>query len=233
MKEGEKETRIMAEGPQVEGFGDGVPPGTDGAVASGPRWEATGEVGMRADGRSAGFSGSEYRRAGGGMAGFEQPEKETQVKPRPATRRYSREYKLQVLKDTENLPEGAVGAYLRREGLYYGTLKMFREHRQRGLLEEGQPSIAMKGGRGNRPRKHQNQNQNQNQNPGTDTGGAQAGASPGGVSLAQMQRRIAELEKQNRKLSYRVRQTEALLDLQKKASELLGISLEGLSMSDE
>src|SRR6185437_1308224 len=95
-----------------------------------PRWEATGEVKPREGGRPVGFSGSEYQRAGEGLAGH--PGKSvstqnngtssnnggtqnngtssnngnTQEKARPTFRRYTRQYKLQVLKDTDILGEG-------------------------------------------------------------------------------------------------------------------------------
>ena len=208
-----------------------------------PRWEATGEVKPREGGRPVGFSGSEYQRAGEGLAGHPgksvstqnngstkdngstQNNGSTQVKARPTFRRYTRQYKLQVLKDTDTLGEGEVGAYLRREGLYYSTLKMFREHRTRGMLDES--ANANRGAAGS-----------SNRGSAGKGGSRQKATDPSGtgsavVVPAETQRRMNELEKENRKLRHRLRQTDALLELQKKASEFVGISLEGIRQSEE
>lgn len=195
-----------------------------------PRWDATGEVKPKEGGRSVGFSGSEYQRSGEGMAGHQgkmsTPNGNTQVKARPTFRRYTRQYKLQVLKDTDTLGEGEVGAYLRREGLYYSTLKMFREHRTRGMLDESVDA-------------RRDAAAGSSHGKGSAKGGSRqkaAGTAAAGIGVvipAETQRRMNELEKENRKLRHRLQQTDALLELQKKASEFVGISLDGLRQSEE
>jgi len=83
---------------------------------------------------SAGTEGG--RRPTGGPAG-------SGVKPDPevvpkATRRYlTVAYKLRVLDTVFQLREqgqGAVGAYLRKEGLYYSSVASWEKQRDRGLL---------------------------------------------------------------------------------------------------
>ena len=55
--------------------------------------------------------------------------------PERATRRhFSVSYKLRVLKATDELPEGEVSAYLRREGLYWSGLRKWRQQRDEGTL---------------------------------------------------------------------------------------------------
>lgn len=56
-------------------------------------------------------------------------------RPRPKRRTYTRKYKLQLLKETEQAPKGGVGAILRREGLYSGSLTAWRKERDAGSLE--------------------------------------------------------------------------------------------------
>lgn len=55
-------------------------------------------------------------------------------RPRPKRRTYTRKYKLQILKETEQAPKGGVGAILRREGLYSGSLTAWRKERLAGSL---------------------------------------------------------------------------------------------------
>lgn len=55
-------------------------------------------------------------------------------RPRPKRRTYTSSYKLQILKETEEAPKGGVGAILRREGLYSGSLSAWREERDAGSL---------------------------------------------------------------------------------------------------
>lgn len=200
--------------------------GLQGMQSEPPRWDAVGEVKPKEGGRPVGFSGSEYQRSGEGMAGHQGENGSTQVKARPTFRRYTRQYKLQVLKDTDTLGEGEVGAYLRREGLYYSTLKMFREHRTRGMLDES-VDTRRDGGTGSSHGKGSAKGGSREKSAGT------AAAGIGIVIPAETQRRMNELEKENRKLRHRLRQTDALLELQKKASEFVGISLEGLRQSEE
>lgn len=55
-------------------------------------------------------------------------------RPRPKRRTYTSKYKLQILKEIEAAPKGGVGAILRREGLYSGSLTAWRKERLAGSL---------------------------------------------------------------------------------------------------
>jgi len=59
-----------------------------------------------------------------------------EVPERPRRRKYSAEYKLRILKQTDELKElGEIGALLRREGLYSSHLTTWRQQRERGALD--------------------------------------------------------------------------------------------------
>jgi len=58
-----------------------------------------------------------------------------QVTPKAERRRFSAEYKLRVLAEADSCTErGAIGALLRREGLYSSHLEKWRQQRERGAL---------------------------------------------------------------------------------------------------
>lgn len=63
----------------------------------------------------------------------------------PKRRRFTAQYKLDVLKQVEACRDqpGAIGAVLRREGLYSSLLTLWRQERDRGALE----ALAKKRGR--------------------------------------------------------------------------------------
>ena len=59
-----------------------------------------------------------------------------EVAAKPTRRRFTAEYKLRILQEAERQREpGAVGALLRREGLYSTHLSAWRRERERGALE--------------------------------------------------------------------------------------------------
>jgi len=59
-----------------------------------------------------------------------------EVAAKPTRRRFSAEYKLRILREAESQRElGAIGALLRREGLYSTHLTAWRRERERGALE--------------------------------------------------------------------------------------------------
>ena len=67
-----------------------------------------------------------------------------EVPERPRRRKYSAEYKLRILKQTDELKElGEIGALLRREGLYSSHLTVWRRQRDQGALV----SLSKKRGR--------------------------------------------------------------------------------------
>jgi transposase len=131
--------------------------------------------------------------AAGGAANAGQ---ERVVEPNQITkasrRRYSREEKLRILRLAEACKErGQLGALLRREGIYFSTLRQFQQQRENGRLEPGYER---------------------------DKQAARA-------ELAADKKRIAELETQNRQLTRQLEQAELIIDVQKKLSQLLGITL--------
>jgi transposase-like protein len=58
----------------------------------------------------------------------------TEVVEQATRRQYSPRYKLRVLRETDELEAGQVGAYLRREGLYSSILSTWRRQREAGAL---------------------------------------------------------------------------------------------------
>ena len=54
---------------------------------------------------------------------------------RPKRRSYSLKFKFQVLEATDQLQGGEIGAYLRREGLYWSHLSAWRRQRDDGTLK--------------------------------------------------------------------------------------------------
>jgi len=102
-------------------------------------------------------------------------------------RSYSVSYKLRILAEADAAPEGAVGALLRREGLYYSHLVDWRRQRDQGTL--GTAKVG-------RPAKD-----------------------PREVELE-------GLRAENQRLRRRIEQAEAVIDVQKKLSQLLGIDSE-------
>lgn len=57
-----------------------------------------------------------------------------EVPERPQRRRFTREYKLRVLAETDAAPAGSIAAILRREGLYSSHLDSFRKQQDAGSL---------------------------------------------------------------------------------------------------
>jgi len=55
-------------------------------------------------------------------------------RPRPKRRTFTKEFKLKFLEEVDRAAPGGVGALLRREGLYSGTLGTWRRDRQEGRL---------------------------------------------------------------------------------------------------
>jgi transposase len=114
-----------------------------------------------------------------------------EVRERAARRRFTAEYKLQVLRQADQCASvGELGALLRREGLYSSHLTTWRRQREQGALGALAPK---KRGR-----------------PTT--------------SVSPLARRVAELERDNIRLGRRLHQAEAIIEAQKKLSEILGLS---------
>src|SRR5205823_6904606 len=74
---------------------------------------------------------------GGAHAASEPLVEPTEI-TRAARRRYTKEDKLRILRLVDAASErGQVGAILRREGIYYSTLRDFQKQRANGRLEPG------------------------------------------------------------------------------------------------
>jgi transposase len=115
-----------------------------------------------------------------------------EVRERASRRRFTAEYKLQILRQADQCAEvGELGALLRREGLYSSHLTTWRRQREQGALVALAPK---KRGRPTAP-------------------------------VSPLARRVAELERDNARLERRLKQAEAIIDAQKKLSEILGLSV--------
>jgi len=57
-----------------------------------------------------------------------------EILARPARRRFTAEYKLRILQEADRCGSGALGALLRREGLYSSHLTTWRRQRETGAL---------------------------------------------------------------------------------------------------
>lgn len=120
------------------------------------------------------------------------PDLKTEVSAKARRRRYTAEYKERILREADAHATagkaGAIGAMLRREGLYSSHLTMWREQRRRGSLTN-----RKRGARAHVPHPAEHQ-------------------------LAERERELTQWKK-------RALRAEALVELQKKVSEILGVAL--------
>jgi transposase-like protein len=111
-----------------------------------------------------------------------------EVAAKPTRRQFTAEYKLRILREAESEREvGAIGALLRREGLYSTHLTTWRHQRESGAL-----AAMTRRRRGRKPDASQEARQ-----------------------------RLVALEAENTRLQERLRQAEAIIEAQKKLSEIL------------
>jgi len=116
----------------------------------------------------------------------------TEVAAKATRRRFTAEYKRAILAEADACKEfGALGALLRREGLWSSHLSVWRAQRMRGELM------------GLTPKKR----------------------GPKTRVKSPLDRRVDELERENAKLLKRAERAEALIEVQKKLSELWGVTL--------
>jgi transposase len=59
----------------------------------------------------------------------------TEVVVKPMRRKFTAEYKLKILQETDQCRPGEVGAVLRREGLFSSQLATWRREREIGLMQ--------------------------------------------------------------------------------------------------
>ncbi len=145
---------------------------------------------------------SEPDRSGGGAnSGVAAPATipDSEVPEKPKRRQFTAEYKRSIVAQAEACrDDGAIGALLRREGLYSSHLTTWRRQKKQGELD----ALAPK----KRGRKS-------TANPLTDEN--------------------QRLRKENARLSRRLEQAELIIDVQKKVSALLGISLPEVNSGEE
>ena len=130
--------------------------------------------------------------ASNGVAVLGTKASEVEVVAKATRRRFSAEYKLKILREAEACTKpGAIGALLRREGLYSSNLTTWRAQRRTGELGGLAPKK-----RGPVP---------QAKNP--------------------LAAKVVALEREVTRQTARAERAEALVELQKKVAELLGIAL--------
>jgi len=111
---------------------------------------------------------------------------------RARRRRFTAEYKQRILHEVDaTTARGAMGALLRREGLYSSHLTTWRADAERGQLAALKPK--------------------------------QRGPKP--MRVDARDKRIVELERDVARLGRRAERAEAIVEVQKKLSQLLGIAL--------
>lgn len=128
----------------------------------------------------------------GAAAATESEPLDPEVPAKATRRRFTAQYKLDILAQAERCEPGEVGALLRREGLYSSHLTTWRRQCEEGALAALGPRK-----RGRRPKARNAQTQ-----------------------------RLEALERENATLRQRLAQAETIIEVQKKVSTLLGISLE-------
>lgn len=116
-----------------------------------------------------------------------------QVPEKPVRRRFTADYKLQLLQQADACREsGDIGRLLRREGLYFSHLTRWRHQRDKGMLNGLSSKL--------RGRKAAERN----------------------PLLPELER----LERENKQLTNRLKQAELIIEVQKKVSQILGVTLE-------
>lgn len=107
-----------------------------------------------------------------------------EVTEKAVRRKFTAAYKLRILKEAEaSARQGQLGALLRREGLYYSNLTLWRRQINQGLIPKKRGPLP--------------------QRPDPNV------------------RRIVELERENAKLTHKLKHAELIIDVQKKVAELL------------
>jgi transposase-like protein len=107
-----------------------------------------------------------------------------EVTEKAVRRKFTAAFKLRILKEAEACTrQGQLGALLRREGLYYSNITLWRRQINQGLIPKKRGPLPQK--------------------PDPNV------------------RRIAELERENAKLTHKLKHAELIIDVQKKVAELL------------
>jgi len=130
-----------------------------------------------------------------------------EVVAKPKRRRYMVDYKLRILKETDACAQpGEIGAILRREGLYSSLLSTWRAQREAGTLA------------GLKPKKR---------------GRKAKGADPRDKRITALEWQNRSLEREKATLEAKLKRAHLMLDLQKKCSAILEMTLPPATPSDE
>lgn len=121
----------------------------------------------------------------------------TEVVVKAKRRRYTIEYKLRILRETEACQgSGEIGTLLRREGLYSSLLSKWRQQEERGNL-------------------------------------AGISAQRRGPKMDEQAGELVRLQRENRRLQAKLIEAELILDVQKKVSQMLGVTLAEHNLDEE
>ncbi len=143
---------------------------------------------------------SEQERTEGATAGAPTALPDPEVLEKPVRRTYTADYKRRILAEADAAREpGAIGALLRREGLYSSLLSEWRAARARAERLAFEPK---------------------------QRGPKVAPKDPRDVELTRLTR-------ENETLQKKLRKAELIIDLQKKVSQILGITLPALESVDD
>lgn len=126
------------------------------------------------------------------------PAPDPQVATKATRRRFSSEFKLQVLREADQCGPGELGALLRRHGLYSSHLSVWRRERDLG----GRERLSKK--RGRKP-----------------------------VERNPLSPRLAQAEREVRRLQGKLKKAELIIGIQKKVAALLGIPLNSPESGDD
>lgn len=115
-----------------------------------------------------------------------------EVTEKAVRRKFTAAFKLRILKEAEACTrQGQLGALLRREGLYYSNLTLWKRQINQGLIPKKRGPLP--------------------ERPDPNV------------------RRIAELERENARLTHKLKHAELIIDVQKKVADLLKGSSEETS----
>jgi transposase len=92
------------------------------------------KAGVEAPKRSEGERSEPERNGGASTPALAPIVTDSEVSSKSVRRRFSAAYKQRILKETDQCQSGEIGAFLRREGLYYSNLTKWRKQRESGEI---------------------------------------------------------------------------------------------------
>ena len=143
--------------------------------------------------------------------------------------RYPRAYKIKILQESDACTKpGELGRFLRQAGLTHATLTAFRRQRAAGTLNmTGTPEVTDAPQSANIPQSRRTKKVAQtNPDQATQDMDLAARVVEQAAQRVDQVTRVMDLERQNRQLQRKLQQAEAILEIQKKVSHLLEISLD-------